>query len=76
MVWTRLYRVFTDDVGVDLHLSVLLSQLESLIVTVRQNQEVDGRPVVVQAQEEPATQKSEANGCKEGGTKGSRRMIS
>lgn len=32
----------TDDVCVDLHLSVLLRQLESLIVTVRQNQEVNG----------------------------------
>lgn len=32
----------TNDVCVDLHLSVLLCQLESLIVATRQNQEVNG----------------------------------
>lgn len=46
----------TDDVCIDLHLSVLLRQLESFIVALRQNQEVDGRAIVVQPQEEPETQ--------------------
>lgn len=32
----------TDDVGIDLHLPVLLRQLESFIVALRQHQEVDG----------------------------------
>lgn len=32
----------TDDVCVDLHLSVLLRQLERFIVALRQHQEVDG----------------------------------
>lgn len=43
----------TDDVSIDLHLAVLLRQLESLIIALRQHQEVDGWAVVVQAQEEP-----------------------
>lgn len=45
----------TDDVCVDLHLSVLLRQLERFIVALRQHQEVDGWAVVVQQQEEPET---------------------
>lgn len=32
----------TDDVCVDLHLTVLLCQLEGLIVAMRQNQEMNG----------------------------------
>lgn len=32
----------TDDVCVDLHLTMLLCQLESFIVALRQDQEVDG----------------------------------
>lgn len=32
----------TNDVCVDLHLSVLLRQLESFIIALGQNQEVDG----------------------------------
>lgn len=46
----------TNDVGVDLHLSVLLRQLEGLIVAARQNQEVNGWAVVLQRQEKPAEQ--------------------
>lgn len=45
--------LLTNDVCVDLHLAVLLRQLEGLVVALRQNQEVDGRAVVVQPQKEP-----------------------
>lgn len=34
--------LLTDDVCIDLHLAVLLRQLEGLVVALRQNQEVDG----------------------------------
>lgn len=49
----------TDDCSVDLHLPVLLCQMESLLVALGQNQEVDGRAIVVQAQEEPYVHKYE-----------------
>lgn len=39
---------FTNDVCVDFHFVVLLSQGEGLIVTFGQDQELDGRPVVAQ----------------------------
>ena len=44
----------TDDFGVGLHVSVLLGELEGLVVAARHHQELDRRAEVVQLLEEPA----------------------
>ena len=44
----------TDDFGVGLHVSVLLRQLEGLVVAARHHQELDRRAEIVQLLEEPA----------------------
>lgn len=42
VIYTNIFsHRLTNDVCIDLHLSVLLSQLESFIIALRQNQEVD-----------------------------------
>jgi hypothetical protein len=46
---------FTNDVCVDFHFVVLLSQGEGFIVTFGQNQKLDGRPIVTKLQKEPMT---------------------
>jgi hypothetical protein len=43
----------TNDVCVDLHFVVLLSQGESFIVTFGHDQKLDGRPIVTKLQEKP-----------------------
>lgn len=47
--------VFTNDVCVDLHLVVLLSQGEGFIVTFGEDQKLDGRPIVTELEKEPTT---------------------
>lgn len=45
----------TNDIGVDLHLTVSLGQLEGFVVAVGHHQELNGRGVVVKLLEKPAT---------------------
>lgn len=48
--------IFTNNVRIDLHFVVLLSQRESLIVAFGHDEKLDGGPVVPQLQEKPETQ--------------------